>query len=77
MIEHSRRNPLSDEEIARIVSALKEAQGDTIHLSPEKRYRLDKLLDAFESAQNIFWKDFLSILIIGALFLASFSIFKH
>ena len=81
MIEHSRRNPLSEEEIAMIVAAIKRSQEDTFHLSSEEHYaahkRLDRLLDAFDAAQNIFWKAFLGAVIIGALFLASFPVFKH
>ena len=81
MIEHSRRNQLSEGEIARIVAAIKRSQEDNFHLCSEEHYashkRLDKLLDAFDAAQNIFWKAFIGAVIIGAIFLASFPAFKH
>lgn len=75
-----RRQPLSDDDIERIAEAVAKKTTETFHIDDEVHYnshqRLDKLLDAYDSATNMFWKAFLGLVILGAIILASISIVK-
>ena len=73
-----RRQPLSDDDIDRIATAVAKKASDAFHIEEEEHYnshkRLDKLLDVYDSAQSAFWKAFIAIVIVGALVLAGIGI---
>lgn len=71
---------LSDEDIERIVDAIIVKERNIFRLDDEYHYnahkRLDKLLDAYESATNIFARTFLALVIVGATILAGVTAVK-
>lgn len=75
-----RRHPLSDEEIDRLAHAITKKTHSDFRISDEKHYnshqRLDKLLDAYDSATNIFAKTFFGLVIIGMIVLAGVTAVK-
>lgn len=68
---------ISDEDIMRIAQAVTAQVKTSFHIEEESHYnshkRIDKLLDAYDGATNLFWKSFLGLLIVGALVLAGMS----
>lgn len=75
-----RRQPLSDADIERIAVAVARKASQAFHIEEEKHYndhhKLDKMLEVYENAQSSFWKAFIAIVIVGALFLAGLGIAK-
>lgn len=63
---------LSDDDIQRIVEATQRNQ--QFQIDPKAHYdqhqRLDRMLEAYESAQSQFWKWLLGIILAGGLFFA-------
>lgn len=73
------KQTLSQEEIDRIASAILD-KAAAFRIKEEDHYnqhkRLERLLEAYESATNIFWKTFLSFIIVGAIVLAGATAIK-
>ena len=69
-----RRHPLSDEDVNRLASAIAKKTRDAFHIDNEKHYnshqRLDRMLDAYDSATNIFARTFFALLVVGMIVLA-------
>ena len=78
--ERRHQLPLSDKDVERIADAISQRATEAFHISEEKHYnshkKLDSLLDAYDSATNIFWRTFLSLVIIGAIVLAGYTVSK-
>jgi hypothetical protein len=72
--------PLRDEDVERIAEAVAEKAKASFHISEEKHYndhkRLDKLLDVYDNATNIFIKTFIGFVIVGAILLAGIAMTK-
>ena len=79
-MEERRMHIISDEEIERIAIAVTTKTRTAFFIEEESHYnshkRIDKLLDAWDGASNIFWKTFLAMLIVGALILAGMTASK-
>jgi hypothetical protein len=79
-MEAEHRYALSDDDIERIAARLAEKARAAFHIDEEKHYnshqRLDKLLDAYDNAANIFIKTFLALLIAGLIMLAGVAALK-
>lgn len=79
-MEQNRRGPLTDEDVERIANAIIAKERGIFHLDEEYHYnahkRLDKLLDAYENATNIFARTFLALVIVGSIVLAGVTAFK-
>ncbi len=75
-----RRQPISEQDIERIAAAVAEKASAAFHISEEKHYndhqKLDRILEAYENAQSIFWKGFLSLVIVGAILLSGIGLVK-
>lgn len=75
-----RRQPLSEEEVDRIADAIVSKTQRSFHIEEELHYnshqRLDRLLNAYDSATNIFIKTFLGLVVIGAIVLAGVTSLK-
>lgn len=75
-----RRHPISDEDILRIAEAVAKKTHEAFHIEDEVHYnahqKLDKILEAYDNATNIFWKTFLALIITGAITLAGLTIVK-
>lgn len=75
-----RRNGLSDADIEKIADAVANRTRQAFFIDEEKHYnshtRLDKVLDAYDAAANIFWKSFLALVIVGAIILAGMTAAK-
>ena len=75
-----RRQPISEQDIERIAVAVAEKASAAFHISEEKHYndhqKLDRILEAYENAQSIFWKGFLSLVIVGAILLSGIGLVK-
>lgn len=69
-----RRQPISDEDVERIAEAVAAKTRKAFHIEEEVHYnqhqKLDRLLDIYDNATNIFWKSFLALFITGAIVLA-------
>ena len=81
IIEERRHQlPLSETDVERIADAISRRATEAFHISEESHYnshkKLDSLLDAYDSATNMFWKTFLSLVIIGAIVLAGYTVSK-
>jgi hypothetical protein len=80
VIERRHLPPLRDEDIERIASAVAEKAKVSFHISEEKHYndhkRLDKLLDIYDNATNVFIKTFIGFMIVGAIILAGVAMTK-
>lgn len=72
--EDRRASVLTKEDVMQIADAVAERAKTAFHIDEESHYnshkKIDDLLEAYASATNIFWKTFLSIVIVGALILA-------
>ena len=79
-MHEERRNPLTDEDVERIADAVANKTRAAFHIGEEVHYnqhqRLDKMLNAYDSATNIFWKTFLALMITGAIVLAGMAATK-
>lgn len=79
-MEQERRQPLTDEDVQRIANVVADRVHEAFYIDEEKHYnqhqRLDALLKVYEDARNIFWKGFLGLVILGAIFLAGVGIVK-
>jgi hypothetical protein len=75
-----RRQPLSEEEVEWISQAIVAKTQAAFHIEEEKHYnshqRLDRLLDAYDSATNIFSRTFFGLLVIGAIIFAGMASVK-
>lgn len=79
--EQKRRITLSEEDIERIADAIIRKQKErSFYIDEEYHYnahkRIDKLLDAYENATNIFMKTFIALVITGAIILAAIAVLK-
>lgn len=79
--EPKRRITLSDEDIERIADAIIRKQKErSFYIDEEYHYnahkRIDRLLDTYENATNIFVKTFLALVIVGAIVLAGIAAIK-
>lgn len=72
--EDRRASVLTREDILQIADAVTERAKTAFHIDEKEHYnqhqKLDAMLEAYSSATNIFWKTFLSLIIVGALILA-------
>lgn len=72
--EDRRASVLTKEDIVQIADAVTERAKNAFHIDEEKHYnqhtKLDAMLEAYTSATNIFWKTFLSLVIVGGIILA-------
>lgn len=72
--EDRRASVLTKEDVMQIADAVADRAKTAFHIEEEAHYnqhkKLDAMLEAYTSATNIFWKTFLSIVIVGALILA-------
>jgi len=77
---NERRHPLTDDDIDKIAEAVTIKTRESFHIEEEKHYnshqKLDKMLEAYDSATNIFWKMFLALVITGSIVLAGLSVVK-
>lgn len=77
---HHDHHALSDADIERIAEAIVKKERKIFHIDEEYHYnahkRIDKLLDAYENATNIFTKTFLALVIVGMVVLAGVTAFK-
>lgn len=75
-----RRQPLTDDDINKIAEAVSSKTREAFHIEEEKHYnshqKLDKILEAYDTATNTFWKMFLALVIAGAILLAGISTMK-
>lgn len=75
-----RRHPLTDDDVNRIAEAIAKKARDAFHVDEEKHYnshqRLDRLLDAYDSAVNVFTRTFLALVIVGMIVLAGVTAMK-
>lgn len=75
-----RRQPITDDDVERIADAVAVKTKAAFHIEEEAHYnshkRIDKLLEVYDSATNIFVKAFLSLVIVGLIMLAGFSAVK-
>ena len=73
-----RRLPLSDEDVEKIAAKIAERTREAFYIEEEKHYnshqKLDSLLQAYESASNIFAKTFIALTITGAMILAGLAV---
>ena len=80
MEERRHLPPLSNEDIDKIANAITEKAHRSFHIAEEQHYnshkRLDKLLDSYDSATNLFLKAFWGLVIIGLIFFAGFGFWK-
>lgn len=80
MEERRHQLPLSEEDLNRIADAVAKKARETFHIGEEEHYnshkRLDKLLEAYDSASNAFTKAFFGLVILGAITLAGLAITK-
>ena len=64
---------MTEDEIKTLAEAIVELKGG-FYVEPEKHYlqhkRIDRVLDLYESASNIFMKIFIGAMIVGSLVLA-------
>ena len=69
-----RRQPMSEEDIERIADAVASRTHAAFQLEDEKHYndhkKLDKMLEAYDNATNVFTKTFLALFIVGAIVIA-------
>ena len=72
--------PLRDEDVERIATAVAEKAKASFHISEEKHYndhkRLDKMLDIYDNASNVFIKTFIGLIILGAIIMAGMAVSK-
>lgn len=74
------RHPLSDEDVDRLADAIALRTREAFHIDDEKHYnshqRLDRLLDAYDGATNVFAKTFLALVVVGLIVLAGVTAVK-
>jgi len=77
---HNYPQSMSDDDVQRIANAIAARTHAEFLIDAELHYNshkeLDRLLTAYETASNIFWKYFLSLIILGAIVLAGIGIAK-
>lgn len=75
-----RREPMSESDINHLADVIVKKTQQAFHIDDEKHYnshqRLDRLLDAYDSATNIFTKTFFGLVIVGAIVLAGVTAVK-
>lgn len=66
--------PLTDQEVDRIADAVV-AKQKAFSLDSKEHYdshqRIDRLLNMYDAAQNIAWKTFISLLVVGGILVAA------
>ncbi|MEK6849140.1 MAG: hypothetical protein AABY01_01070 [Nanoarchaeota archaeon] len=79
-MSEERRSALSEDDINRIVDAVANKTKEAFHIEEEVHYnqhkRLDKLLDAYDTATSMFVRGFLALVIAGSLVLAGIGFVK-
>lgn len=66
--------PLTDQDVDRIADAVIEKQ-KAFSMDSKEHYdshqRIDKLLNMYDAAQNVAWKTFISLLVVGGILVAA------
>ena len=66
--------PLSDHDVERVAEAVLEKQKAYV-IEDKEHYdahqRIDRLLDMYDAAQNVAWKTFISLLVVGGILVAA------
>lgn len=75
-----RRHPLTEDDVNRIAEAIATKTRDAFHIDEETHYnqhkRLDRLLDSYDGATNLFTRIFFGLVIIGMIVLAGVTSMK-